>query len=153
MADLSPPWILFVDDDKPVAILPAGRPGEVLNVEGWPLKKAQALIDAANQESSSFNARMTRATERAVELFGKVTEAEAAAANPQSVKAQAWLPSITCPSCKAEYEGSEVEYDGDERDENCFMCGQNFFVTVKVVTSYQCGPIGDPPAQEEAADV
>jgi hypothetical protein len=65
VADLSPPWILFCDGGAPIAILPAGRPGEVLNVEGWPLEKAEALVAAANQESARSNARMT---ERLLEL-------------------------------------------------------------------------------------
>lgn len=87
VADLSPPWILFCDGGAPIAILPAGRPGEVLNVEGWPLEKAQALIDAANQESASFNARMTKATERLLELSARTDEAAA----PQPAETEAWV--------------------------------------------------------------
>lgn len=43
-----PPWILFTDQGKPMAILPAGRPGEVANVEGLSIEAAQAIVNAAN---------------------------------------------------------------------------------------------------------
>lgn len=50
--NLGPPWVLFVDRDetgekRPVAILPAGRPGE-LKVEGLTMEQAQAIVDAGN---------------------------------------------------------------------------------------------------------
>ena len=48
MNPLAPPWILFSDNDKPIAILPAGRSGEIANVEGMSLKTVQAIINAAN---------------------------------------------------------------------------------------------------------
>lgn len=51
MTDLGPPWVLFSDKGRPIAILPAGRPGEVANVEGLPLAKVQAIIEAANGEA------------------------------------------------------------------------------------------------------
>lgn len=47
--DLSPPWILFSDDARPVAILPAGRPGEVANVSHLTMKQAQRIVMAANR--------------------------------------------------------------------------------------------------------
>ncbi len=48
MTNLGPPWIIFSDKGKPVAILPAGRPGEVANVEGLTMAEAQAIVNAAN---------------------------------------------------------------------------------------------------------
>lgn len=48
MGDLSPPWILFVDNGKPVAILPAGRTGEVANVSHLTMKEAKAIVAKAN---------------------------------------------------------------------------------------------------------
>ena len=47
--DLAPPWIVFSDGGKPLAILPAGRPGEVADVRGIPAKKVWAIVNAANQ--------------------------------------------------------------------------------------------------------
>jgi len=45
---LAPPWVIYSDKGHPIAILPAGRPGEVANVEGLTMKQAQALVSAAN---------------------------------------------------------------------------------------------------------
>lgn len=47
--DLSPPWVLFSDHDKPIAILPAMRPGEVANVRHLTMKQAQRVVRAANK--------------------------------------------------------------------------------------------------------
>jgi len=46
--DLSPPWVLFTDNRKPKAILPAGRPGEVADVSGLDLELVQSIVRAAN---------------------------------------------------------------------------------------------------------
>lgn len=46
--DLSPPWVLFTDKGKPVAILPAGRPGEVANVEHLTSQEAKRIVKMAN---------------------------------------------------------------------------------------------------------
>ncbi len=46
--DIKPPWVIFSDKGKPVAILPAGRPGEVANVEGLTMAQVQAIVNAAN---------------------------------------------------------------------------------------------------------
>jgi len=48
VADLSPPWVLFSDGGKPVAILPAGRPGEVANVEHLTMRQAREIVNLAN---------------------------------------------------------------------------------------------------------
>lgn len=45
---LAPPWIIFSDEGKSVAILPAGRPGEVANVEALPDETVEAIVQAAN---------------------------------------------------------------------------------------------------------
>ena len=47
--DLNPPWVLFTDNGKPVAILPAMRPGQVCSVEGYSMEEAQSIVDAANR--------------------------------------------------------------------------------------------------------
>lgn len=49
MTDLSPPWILFIDCNKPVAILPAGRLGEVANVEHLSMEQAKKVVRLANE--------------------------------------------------------------------------------------------------------
>jgi hypothetical protein len=63
--DLSPPWIIFSDKNKPVAILPAGRDGEVANVEGLSMRLVQRIVRAANQEGGgSYMKRMETLTAR-----------------------------------------------------------------------------------------
>jgi hypothetical protein len=47
--DRSPPWVLFIDQDKPVAILPAGRPGEVARVSHLTMERAQEIVAIANR--------------------------------------------------------------------------------------------------------
>lgn len=49
MKGLEPPWVLFTDKGRPIAILPAGRPGEVANVEGLSLDQANAIVRAASE--------------------------------------------------------------------------------------------------------
>ena len=49
MSDLSPPWVLFCDAGKPVAILPAGRPGEVASVGLMSLEDAQRIVALTNK--------------------------------------------------------------------------------------------------------
>ncbi len=51
--DTKPPWVLFCEGDKPLAILPAGRPGEICTTEGWSKAFAQAVVDGANRASAS----------------------------------------------------------------------------------------------------
>jgi hypothetical protein len=48
MSDKSPPWVLFTDRGKPVAILPAGRPGEVMNVNHLTMNEAREIVRAGN---------------------------------------------------------------------------------------------------------
>jgi len=47
--EIAPPWVLFTDDGKPIAIMPAGRPGEVANVEGMTLAEAGEIVALANR--------------------------------------------------------------------------------------------------------
>lgn len=47
--DMGPPWILFTDKGKPVAILPAMRPGEVANVAHLKMKQAKEIVRLANE--------------------------------------------------------------------------------------------------------
>ena len=49
MPNLGPPWIIFSDKGRPVAILPAGRPGEVANIEGLSMAQARAIVQAASE--------------------------------------------------------------------------------------------------------
>jgi hypothetical protein len=46
--DLSPPWMLFVDKGRPVAILPAGRLGKVADVEKLTMQEAREIVRIAN---------------------------------------------------------------------------------------------------------
>lgn len=68
MSDLSPPWVLFCDGRKPVAILPAGRPGEVCNVSKLTMKQAQAIVRAANQPIRDAQVRLVALTEKVLAL-------------------------------------------------------------------------------------
>ena len=47
-SDKTPPWTLFLDKGEPLAILPAGRPGDVCTTEGWTLEQAQRVVAAVN---------------------------------------------------------------------------------------------------------
>ena len=49
MSDKSLPWVLFVDKGKPVAILPAMRPGEVAKVGHLTMDEAQEIVNTANR--------------------------------------------------------------------------------------------------------
>lgn len=63
--DLSPPWIIFAEGRKPLAILPAGRPGEVANVEGLSMALVRKIVKAANQEGGgSYLKRVEALTKR-----------------------------------------------------------------------------------------
>ena len=49
MTGLEPPWVLFVDQGHPISIMPAGRPGDVFSVVGWPMAEAEAVVKAVNE--------------------------------------------------------------------------------------------------------
>ena len=76
VSKLGPPWIIYSDRGKPVAILPAGRTGEVANVEGWPWETVTAIVSAANEPSMSFDESMARAA-AALESIEKDNDARA----------------------------------------------------------------------------
>jgi len=61
--DLAPPWVLFVDKGKPVAILPAGRPGEVADVRHLSMKEAQRIVRLGNQLRDALVASKLREIE------------------------------------------------------------------------------------------
>lgn len=44
-----PPWTVFADRGAPIAIIPSGRPGTVLNVKGWDAREVDELVRAANR--------------------------------------------------------------------------------------------------------
>jgi hypothetical protein len=44
-----PPWTVYAQDGAPIAIVPSGRPGTVLNVRGWNLGDVTDLVQAANK--------------------------------------------------------------------------------------------------------
>ena len=46
--NMLPPWVLFMSDGKPDAILPAGRLGSVADVRGLPVSIVRVFIAAAN---------------------------------------------------------------------------------------------------------
>ncbi len=76
---------------------------------------------------------------------GKPTQRINVSAHPvEGGRAIARAESIVCPSCGDQYEGQEVEYDGDERDYDCVGCGAQFFVTVRVSRSYLISRVSDP---------
>lgn len=45
---LGPPWVLFTDDGAPVAILPAGRPGQVARILATSLEDAARIVAITN---------------------------------------------------------------------------------------------------------
>lgn len=49
MSDLGPPWVLFVDKGRPVAILPAMRLGEVAKVDHLTMAEAANIVRLANE--------------------------------------------------------------------------------------------------------
>lgn len=49
-ANLSPPWTIFADKRKPVAILPSGRPGEVANVRNIDPETVERIVRCANAQ-------------------------------------------------------------------------------------------------------
>lgn len=44
-----PPWTVYAQDGAPIAIIPSGRPGTVLNVRGWNMGDVTDLVQAANK--------------------------------------------------------------------------------------------------------
>ena len=46
---LAPPWVLFLHEGKPKAILPAGRPGEVADVSHLTMAEARDIVRLANE--------------------------------------------------------------------------------------------------------
>lgn len=44
-----PPWTVYAQGGVPIAIIPSGRPGTVLNVRGWDMGDVTDLVQAANK--------------------------------------------------------------------------------------------------------
>lgn len=63
---MGPPWVLFSDGGKPVAILPAMRPGEVADVRGLPIDLVTQIIRCAN--AAWYRGEATRMAELAATL-------------------------------------------------------------------------------------
>lgn len=62
----SPPWTLVTDQGKPHAIVPSGRPGTILIVQGWSLAKAERVVRLANELGDViFNERLRHIARRA----------------------------------------------------------------------------------------
>jgi hypothetical protein len=73
MTSLSPPWILFTDRGKPVAILPAGRPGEVANIEGMSMETAMRIVNAANEPIRDAHMQLAEVSKRILEIHDEIT--------------------------------------------------------------------------------
>ena len=72
---LAPPWIIFCDGGEPVAILPAGRPGEVADVRGIPRTTVEAIVNAANErQRATLPETMTAALELATKVITRDRE-------------------------------------------------------------------------------
>lgn len=55
----APPWVIFADKGKPMAILPAGRMGEVADVSDMPARDVKRIVRLANQlHEAIFKAKM-----------------------------------------------------------------------------------------------
>lgn len=63
-----PPWIIFADKGEPVAILPAGRPGEVAKVEGLSMEVVQRIVDCANEREQGYYERVAETMDALGEL-------------------------------------------------------------------------------------
>ena len=63
--NLGPPWMLFSDKKKPVAILPSGRPGEVANVRNIDPEVVERIVQCANTRPTS-----EAADARVIALYG-----------------------------------------------------------------------------------
>ena len=127
-SDISPPWILFCDDGKPIAILPAGRPGEVANVAHMKPEEARRIVTLANKLHDEFAlARMER-IEREISgladdvagLVDEIADADRLASAEREIEEyrRGWtLPGWTCQACGL--------FTGTAREQltNCRGCG------------------------------
>ena len=83
MSDKSPPWILFTDGGKPIAILPAGRPGEVANVEHLTTSQAQEIVNLANRiHDKLIEAKLARIMRDLTDLHAEVVASPAPPLRP-----------------------------------------------------------------------
>lgn len=58
--DRGPPWTLYAQNDEPVAILPAMRPGTVCSARGLTMDEAMQIVDVAN---AAWRRRLERGLE------------------------------------------------------------------------------------------
>lgn len=78
----APPWVLFTDKNKPVAILPAGRPGEVADVSRLTMGQATEIVCAANRLHNLIVAARLHGIESGLaEIAAKLDQRDAAAAS------------------------------------------------------------------------
>jgi len=107
-----PPWIIFADEGKPLAILPAGRPGEVANTEGLSMETVQRIVDCANERERGYYEKIAESLEELGELDEVKERLKAVKLVPvplsvQSGKGLGWWPvhsdntyraNIRCPN-------------------------------------------------------
>ena len=83
MSDTSPPWVLFTDGGRAIAILPAGRPGEVANVEHLTARQAQKIVNLANRiHQELVRAKLDRLERDLLALSLEVVAASAPSPEP-----------------------------------------------------------------------
>ena len=80
--DLSPPWIIYSEGRKPIAILPAGRPGEVADVSGMSMRLVRQIVNAANQPIRDARVAMVALTKELLALNAKMGAAKAEEPTP-----------------------------------------------------------------------
>jgi hypothetical protein len=112
---MGPPWVIFCDDGAPIAILAAGRPGEVANVEGVPSKTVEAIVRAANSGDDFHSRRLADLSERVLARADKLESMEVA-----------WLtsPETVERAAKAMYEAESELRDELEPGEGSFTWDQ-----------------------------
>lgn len=84
MKNLGPPWTLFSDKKKPVAILPSGRPGEVANVRNIDPETVERIVQCANARGSRDDAEA-----RVIALYGDALRV--IASHPDGDEVAEWM--------------------------------------------------------------
>ena len=66
---MPPPWVLFIDKGKPVEIMPAGRPGVVMDVGHLTMSEAQRIVRTANKLQELVVESLVRVAEATLEKY------------------------------------------------------------------------------------
>jgi hypothetical protein len=118
-----PPWIMFCDEGKPIAIMPAGRPGDVADVRDIPEATVERIVACANAKERGAYTRMEEVSRELESVARVLIDAREKDDEDEQPFEQ------YCSFCGA----TGVNLHTSERASICFSCAKQSFEALREV--------------------